>query len=102
MRIDVNAIKNFKTLPIPARLLFMIFFIAGDDGAFRFKCSDMANRIGTSERTVRSYVKVFVDCDLLKYKYSGSGRLNPNFYYAGNLSKFHDDKNAYVEFKSDF
>ena len=102
MKIDVTAVRNFKALHVSQRLLLTLFSIAGDDGAFRFKTSDMANRIGTSDRTVRTYLKNYTDCDVLKYKYSGSGRLNPNFYYTGNLSRFAETKKEYAEFKSDF
>ena len=102
MRIDVNAIKNFKTLHVSQRLLFLIFAIAGHDGAFRCKISDVASAAGTCERTARNYLKNFVECDLLKLKYSGSGRLNPNFYYTGELSRFSDARKDYTDFKSDF
>ncbi len=102
MRIDVNAVKNFKTLHVSERLLFLIFSIACADGGFRLKISDLANRAGTSERTARTYLKNYVDCDVLKLKYSGTGRINPNFYYTGELSKFSDARKEYADFKSDF
>lgn len=102
MRIDINAIKNFKTLHVSQRLLFLIFSIAGNDGAFRFKISDLAKSAGTCERTARTYLKNYAECDVLKLKYSGQGRLNPEFYYSGELSKFADVRKDYTDFKSDF
>lgn len=102
MKIDVNALKNFKTLHVSQRLLFMIFSLSGDDGAFRFKPSNMAERIGTSERTLRTYLHNFAETGMIKFKYSGMGRVNPNFYYTGELKKFNDARKDYQEFKSDF
>lgn len=102
MRIDVSSVKNFKTLHISQRLLLMIFAITGDDGAFRFRPGDMAKRIETSERTVRGYIKNLVDCDLIKYKYSGSGRINPSFYYTGETAQQEQVKKEYADFRSDY
>jgi uncharacterized cupredoxin-like copper-binding protein len=39
--------------------------------------------------------------DMVKIKYSGTGRFNPNFYYTGDLSKFADVRKEYTDFKSD-
>lgn len=101
MRIDINAIKNFKTLHVSERLLFLLFTIAGNDGAFRCRISDLADRAGTTERTAKTYLKNFTENDMLKVKYSGTGRINPNFYYSGELSKFADVRKEYADFKSD-
>lgn len=102
MRIDVTAVKNFQALHVSQRLFFMLCAVAGDDGAFKIKTSNVAERIGTSERTVRTYLKNYTDCNVIKFKYSGSGRINPDFYYTGELSRFSETRKEYSDFKSDF
>lgn len=102
MRIDITTIRNFKGLHVSVKTLFQIISITDERGEFRFRPGDLAKSIGASERTVRSYLKTFCECNVLKFKYNGAGRINPAFYYTGAASEIKKSMEEYSAFKSDF
>ena len=62
---------------------------------------DIASDMNVSSRTVANWLHVLSDIGALKYKYSGSTRLNPKFYYVGNSDEYAYAINEYELFKSD-
>jgi hypothetical protein len=61
----------------------------------------IASDMNVSPRTVANWLHVLSDIDALKYKYSGSTRLNPKIYYVGTEQEYTCAINEYELFKSD-
>ena len=59
----------------------------------------VARKFHVTSRTVRNWIHVLAQNDVLKFKYSGTARLNPDIYYAGgNVTKAKED---YASFRGD-
>ena len=54
-----------------------------------------------SRRTLSDWIKSLAENGVIKFKYSGSARLNPFFYYNGQESNYDNVLNQYKNFKSD-
>ena len=63
--------------------------------------SQIAGDMNVSPRTVANWLHTLANIGALKYKYSGSTRLNPNFYYVGTEQEYTCAINEYEHFKSD-
>ena len=96
-----GVVKNFKTLDTGTKILFLILATASPSGEFTRRKRELANYLNVSEQTVGRYLKTYVDCEILKFKYSGKGWVNPKFSYAGELDAFPQAVNGYENFKSD-
>lgn len=99
--IDITAVKNFKDLSISVRLLLTLVSISNDAGEIRTNKEDLAKAVGSSRQTVGSHLCEFARCNLIKYKYSGTARLNPDFYFTGRPEKKASAQMEYSLFKSD-
>ncbi len=55
----------------------------------------LAQKLNVSRRTLSNWIHALVNSGVIKYKYSGSARLNPNIYFNG-LKKDYDK--AVIEF----
>ena len=99
--IDITAVKNFKELNISVRLLLTLISISSATGEIRTDKGALAKAVGVSKQTVGTHINEFARCNLLKFKYSGVARLNPDFYYSGNPDKKSSAVFEYQLFKSD-
>ncbi len=96
-----KTIKNFKKLNVQTQLLFLLTVCADDKGEVRLNKEELAKYLDVSRQTVGVHLKTFATCNLLKYKYSGIAKLNPEFFYNGtavNLSSAIED---YSKFTTD-
>ena len=100
-KIDFTAVKNFKCLNGNVQMLFLILSCADGNGAIRLGKKDFSKYLSITEQTAGNYIKSFVKSSVLKYKYSGEMRVNPNFYYAGDENNFEKALEGYNTFKSD-
>lgn len=100
--VKVEAIKkNFSNLDIGLKVFFTIILCADENGSVRLRQTDISKYLKVSRQTVGKHIRSFVDCDMLKYKYSGEAMLNPSFYYSGSEERRQDILKLYNEFKSD-
>lgn len=98
---EITAVKNFKELHIGIRLFLILISISDKDGCIRTNKSDLAKAVGSSRQTVALYINSFVKSNILKFKYSGLARINPNFYYSGDPIRKNLVVSEYEAFKSD-
>lgn len=63
--------------------------------------TQIAKDMNVSPRTVANWLHALSNIGAIKYKYSGSARLNPNFYYVGNKQEYDCAVKEYELFKSD-
>lgn len=61
----------------------------------------LANVFGVTPQTVGNWLRVLADFGVLKYKYSGIARLNPNFYHYGTEQERETALKEYELFRSD-
>ena len=100
---NVNAIKaNFNKLGIEMKIFFTLILCAdAKNGAGEVNKVRIAKYLKTSPQTVGKYLKNFVECNMIKYKYSGRFAINPDFYYVGPTETKERAKYGYAQFKSD-
>lgn len=98
---NVKAVKNFNTLDLGIRLLFLIILGLDDSNKITLKKADMTEFLNVSRQTAGRYIKTFVGCGMLKYKHSGLTFVNPDFYYIGKESERERIKEEYNRFNSD-
>lgn len=86
----------------PAMVLLNVY-MQKKDNLNRVQASkyDVAKALDVSPRTVANWIYKLVKAGLIKYKYSGSARLNPNFAFDGLESDFEKAKIEWESFKSD-
>ncbi|MBR2870419.1 MAG: hypothetical protein IKB98_03485 [Clostridia bacterium] len=101
LQIDFTAVKNFKSLNVSVQMLFLILSCTDANGVTRLKKKDFANYLSITEQTAGNHIKSYVNSSLIKYKYSGTIRVNPNFYYVGAPEDFEKAVREYEDFKSD-
>ena len=98
---NITAVKNFKNLDVGTKILFTVLLCAGDMGQAELKKTTIADYLELTPQTVGKHLKIYADCQLLKYKYSGLIRVNPNFYYNGAPELQESAVQEYNSFKSD-
>ena len=86
----------------PATVLLTVY-MQKKDNLNRVQASkyDVAKALDVSPRTVANWIYKLVKAGLIKYKYSGSARLNPNFAFEGSFADFEQAKKEWESFKSD-
>ena len=62
---------------------------------------DLATILEAHERTIKNWVKALSDAGIIKYKYSGTVRLNPEIYFTGTKENYEKALLEYERFKSD-
>lgn len=62
---------------------------------------DVARALNVSPRTVANWAHALVSAGLIKYKYSGSARLNPEFYFEGTNDNYEYALREFKSFRSD-
>ena len=86
----------------PAMLLLNIF-MAKRDGLNRIDVGkkEISAALDIPERTVARWIFILTKNGLIKYKYSGSARLNPNFFFLGSAEEYDKALQEWQIFKSD-
>ena len=95
-----KAIKNFDKLNVQTQLLLLLTACADENGDVRLKKEELANYLNTSRQTVGVHLTTFATCNLLKYKYSGLVKLNPEYFYNGTSDRLADVREQYTKFIS--
>ena len=62
---------------------------------------ELAAVLNVSERTISNWVRALASVGLIKYKYSGAARLNPEFWFVGSQTNYEKALEEYKRFKSD-
>ena len=93
--------NNFGKLDTGVRILLILFACTQSDNVINLKKSTIATGAGTSRQTVGNHIKTFAETGALKYKYSGVGMFNPEFYYQGPVETREEVQRRYDLFKSD-
>ena len=95
-----KTIKNFNKLNVQTQLLILLTVSADKNGDVRLKKEELANYLNTSRQTVGVHLRTLATCNILKYKYSGVVKLNPEFFYNGTSDKLDDVRKQYSSFVS--
>lgn len=61
----------------------------------------LAKVLNVTPHTISNWLRKLSNAGAIKYKYSGSARLNPNFYFYGTQENFDLAEKEWKEFKSD-
>lgn len=61
----------------------------------------LAKRLNVTRRTVGNWVHALHDAGIIKYKYSGTARLNPKVYFSGSADNYKKANEEYERFKGD-
>lgn len=97
----VEAIKeNISLLGVEMKIFLSFIRFADRNGKTVLKKTSLAKALNTTPQTVGKYLKVFCDVKLIKYKYSGEAMLNPDFYFAGDVTELDAVRTVYQNFKS--
>ena len=93
---------NFKALDIGTRLFFTLVSLADSKGGiYTAAKAQLSKALKVTPQTVGNYIHRFVAAGMLKYKYSGRARINPEFFHVGKENEFNDAIELYKSFKSD-
>ena len=101
MVIDITKIKSFGRLPPALKLLFTLLSIADERGCIRTNKDDLARAINVTRQTVGNHLIALCNSKVIKYKYSGLARLNPDFFRLGNETERANYRKDYDAFVSD-
>ena len=99
--INVNTVRNFSALDTGTQLLLTLFTLADDKGGIRTSKTALATYLKKSRETVGAYINRLARSNIIKFKYSGAARINPEFYYHGAEQDKAEALRLYQEFKSD-
>lgn len=67
----------------------------------QIKKTDLADVLGKSRRTITNWIIILARNGAIKYKYSGSARLNPFFSFNGSKEDYALAQKEWNDFKSD-
>ena len=98
---NIEAVNNFKKLDVGLQMLLIITYTAEKSGVVGLSKKDIAEALGICKQTIGKHLSVLAGCNIIKYKYSGAMRLNPDFYYKGEPGALERIKEEYKKFKSD-
>lgn len=93
--------KNFNKLGIEIKIFFIFTLLADKKGRIRAEKKELQKYLKVSIQTIGKYIRTFVECNMMKYKYSGEAMFNPDFYYTGEESQRASIQEEYKAFKSD-
>lgn len=61
----------------------------------------LAEELNVTSRTVANWLRALSDAGVIKYKYSGSARLNPKIYFSGSEENYIKALSEYERFHGD-
>ena len=93
-----NRLQKMKS----AMLLLNIYIQKCDEyNRIELKKKELADVLGKSKRTIANWIIILARNGAIKYKYSGSTRLNPFFAYSGTSEDYKQAQIEWRNFKSD-
>ena len=98
--------KRYKNVARASQLLLLYLMICdekNDISATKTQLIEIYDKVfgvALPRRTLSDWIKILAENGAIKYKYSGSARLNPFFYYHGDADNYDDVVNDYNEFVS--
>lgn len=93
-----NRLQKMKS----AMLLLNIYIQKCDEyNRIELKKNELADVLGKSRRTITNWIIILARNGAIKYKYSGSTRLNPFFSYNGTSEAYQMAQKEWNNFKSD-
>lgn len=99
---DLSVFGNRLNYIKSAMLLLNIYIQKKDTlNRIEIKKDDIANVLGKSRRTVTNWIIKLARCGAIKYKYSGSTRLNPYFSFDGTATQYEEAISEWNSFESD-
>lgn len=99
---DVTVLEEDLKKLRPAMQLLTVFTQTCDvHNKIELKKSELAKIFKVSNHTISNWLRNLVKANAIKYKYSGSARLNPFFYFYGTQEDFDVAEREYKAFKSD-
>ena len=102
-RIFVNVYAvAIKKLNLGFRVFLTLVACANAQGEINMPPSELSKYLGVSRQTIGNHLRNLVESNVLKYKYSGKGIINPEFYYIGAETDRPTVLSRYSTFKSDF
>lgn len=84
------------------QLFLMLICCANRNNKISLSQDNLAKYLKVSRQTIGKHLHTFAACEMLKYKFSGVGIINPEFYYVGDSLGLEEAKKDYAAFKSDF
>ena len=99
---DISVLNERRRGIRPAKSLFY-FYVDNVDALNRatFSKEKLGAELNVSARTVANYILALANAGVIKYKYSGSMRLNPKNYFEGTQENYEKALLEYATYKSD-
>lgn len=99
---NVDVLNERRRALRPASRLYYYYVDQKDElNRINIKKETLASALNVSPRTVSNWVRALADAGLIKYKYSGSARLNPKNYFFGTETNYIAALEEYERFRSD-
>lgn len=98
---NIEAVKDFKKLDVALQVLLIILYSVDECGVVNLSKKDLSSALDICKQTIGRHLSVLAKCNIIKYKYSGAMRLNPDFYHKGGTDALERAKKEYEKFKSD-
>ena len=99
---SLDVLNEKQKLLRPASRLYYYYVDHADKlNRVSIKKETLAQALNVSPRTVSNWVRALADAGLIKYKYSGSARLNPKNYFIGTANDYNAALEEYSRFRSD-
>ena len=92
---------KFKNIASAMTLLSVYMKLANELNEIKAGKDELAAAMGVERRTITNWIDKLRDNGVIKYKYSGSTRLNPFFYYNGTRAGHEKAIEEWQTFKSD-
>ncbi len=93
---------NISPLDLSMRLFTTLVTCADDAGHINIPQPELAKYLSVSRQTIGNHLHKLCDSNILKFKFSGKGMLNPDFIYKGDYAMRHNVVDEFTSFKSDF
>lgn len=98
---DISVIKNLNDVRSAMQFLHVLTEICDAYGAINKPKTALAKAFNVTPHTISNWLRKLAKNGALKYKYSGTARLNPFFYFHGTQADFDIAEREYKAFKSD-
>ena len=92
---------KFKDIASAMTLLSVYMKLADEINGIKVNKDELASVMGVTRRTITSWIIKLRDNGVIKYKYSGSTRLNPFFFYKGTRGGYEKAVKEWQTFVSD-
>ncbi len=100
MKIDFSQVKE-RELDTGLQVFFKLISISGPLGEVKTNKSTLAQELGKTRACIANHINRLVKAGVMKYKYNGSGWLNPAVIFKGADVEYSLAIELYRAFKSD-